>query len=70
MPHLNKRGRIYRPYLISVFIATLVVFYYAFYRCHVKVWRSSRSFLSFPVQETLTFGSELLHKGEIQAGLR
>jgi hypothetical protein len=31
-----------------VFTATLVIFYYALYKCRVKVWRSSRSFHKQP----------------------
>ena len=30
------------PYIVIT--AMLVVFHYVFYRCHVKMWRSSRSF--------------------------
>ena len=43
---VSEEGFIVLPNI--VFTATLVVFYYAFYRCHVKVWRSSRSFYIQP----------------------
>jgi hypothetical protein len=40
MPSLNKRERfITLPYRNNIFAATLVVFYYAFYRYHVELWR-------------------------------
>jgi hypothetical protein len=39
---ISEEGFIALTYII--FTATLVVFYYALYSCHVKVWRSSRSF--------------------------
>jgi hypothetical protein len=39
---ISEEGFIALPNI--VFTAMLVVFYYAFYICHVKAWRSSRSF--------------------------
>jgi hypothetical protein len=48
MPHFNKRVRIYRPYLILYLQLYELYFDYAFYRCHVKVWCSSRSFYRQP----------------------
>jgi hypothetical protein len=40
MPHLNKRGRIYRLFLILYSQLRESYFDYAFYRYHVKVWCS------------------------------
>jgi hypothetical protein len=39
MPYLNKRGRIYRPYLILYSQLRESYFDYAFYKYHVKLWR-------------------------------
>jgi len=40
MPLLNKRGRIYPPYLILYLQLRESYFDYAFYRYYVKVWRT------------------------------
>jgi hypothetical protein len=37
MPHLNKRGRIYRPYLILYSQPRESYFITHFFRCHVNV---------------------------------